>query len=229
VNYLTHFYFNQEIDDPLFHTGVAIPDILSGFNRRCRPDFERAQELANGDVTAAEASFYRGMCNHNDGDRIFHSSGFFKEQSSIIKTQFKRFNFPGMRLRLWFISHIALEILLDHSLLLAYPELANQFYRQFQSLTATDLSSKTLRCIKEPRSGVGLSAYIEQFTKRRFLEYYQTLEGVAEAVHRVCLRARQDGFEGPQRATLISVLRECRSQLCTPRSLIELEQWNSSG
>lgn len=228
VNYLTHYFFNREISDHDFHIGVAVPDMLSAFSRKARPNFEKARDLVAEAEESVETSFWKGVINHEHGDQIFHCSDYFKHFTGEIKRNFRARKFPGMRVRSWFLAHISLEIVLDHVLIKNTPDLVAKFYRSFDSRQDDEISSNTLGILHEESLGNGFEVYVQQFKSRRFLEHYRNLDGITEAVNRVCIRARQDLFEGENREALTEVLAQTVDSLVIPESLEELGSWRAA-
>jgi hypothetical protein len=223
MNYLSHYFFNRSRADPHFHVGVAVPDMLSSFQRRCRPDFDKAQQLIGETKSGPLRSFYEGLLNHETGDRLFHSSVYFKEQSQILKAELQELRFEGIRVRMWFLAHIALEILLDYRFIRQSPSLIEDFYDQFQTCRASWIEKSVRTALKRPQSGQGFEAYTKMFLKSRFLEHYKSFDGVTEAVRRVCLRAKQDPFQDVHLRQLKEALKSCSEKIALPESLEALK------
>ncbi|MDF1663561.1 MAG: hypothetical protein P1V97_17450 [Planctomycetota bacterium] len=225
MNYLTHYFFNRGVSDHDFHIGVAVPDMLSSFNRKARPNFDRARQFVEEDDVGEEKSFLKGVINHEYGDQIFHSSDYFKHFTGEIKRCYRARTFPGMRVRSWFLAHITLEIALDHALIQTDPDLVDDFYDAFDRCGHNKISENTVSILHKESLGQGFGAYIQRFKSTRFLEHYRNLEGITEAVNRVCLRARQDPFEGKNRMALTELLEQSLEGLFIPETLEELGAW----
>lgn len=225
MNYLTHYFFNRHIRDDDFHVGVAIPDILSAFHRKARPDFGQARRFAAAATRATQRSFWRGLLNHEHGDSIFHSSDYFKHFTDKIKGFYRTQKFQEIRVRSWFLAHITLEIVLDHVLLKMEPGLTGEFYQAFAACSDESVSQNTLAVLPEGPFSTTFSDYLKGFQSSRFLEHYHDIEGITEAVNRVCLRARQDVFEGENRQRLRTVMEQSVALVIIPESLEDLDRW----
>ena len=91
MNFLSHAI--KFLDDPYFVTGTAIPDWVSLVPGDVRARVRRDAALALvDDENDSIAALGRGIVQHHDDDRWFHSSNAFREM------QFERT--PG-RDRLW--------------------------------------------------------------------------------------------------------------------------------
>ena len=189
MNYLTHFHFNTlqpvyaSASDE-FHFGVALPDILSVYDRTLR--FHPSK------ITGQE-ELWLGIHNHMDMDTFFHRSVFFKNSYEAIRIILNQSISPAMNIRPFFLAHVLVEILLDHLLLLRSSNLALRFYRTIGSVNVTEIVRLLERHFE--RKLEGLEDLINKFLVTRFLESYIQLDQLIFPVNRMLTRTRQQPFE----------------------------------
>ncbi len=190
MNYLTHFYFNTLRPEyssvsPDFHFGVALPDILSVYDRSLR--------FHAGPSDNFPADMWMGIQNHLQMDAFFHKSEFFKVSYEQIR-QHLAVSIPAhLDIRPFFLAHVLVEILLDHYILNREPELARKFYTQLHQPDAKRL----VKAMEEHfgKNLGGLSDLINKFLVTRFLEGYIELDHLIYPVNRMLMRTRQQVFE----------------------------------
>jgi hypothetical protein len=188
MNYLSHFVFNHDVCglpvEPYFAIGVVLPDLWLRFSqgKRIRWKAVRAAQPA----AARDQNLRAGLLNHVEVDRRFHSLPVFLRWQGGLKASA---NADGTHPALVdFLAHMAIELVLDHHLLLARPALADEFYGV---VSACDPASVAERVgILGAVDTAGLDEVIRQFITRRFLRHYRTHAGLADVVRIVLSLAR---------------------------------------
>ncbi len=189
MNYLAHYYFNaiqKNVPGGDFHFGVALPDLVSGYDRRFRFHLSRVELELNGSENRA---LWLGVKNHLATDAFFHQSQFFKRSYDAVRQLCIRSLPRELNVRVFFLAHIAVEILLDHALLKSHPALANEFYTALSRTSGT-----AARTVLEDFFGHPLDRFdifVNKFMVLRFLESYIDLQNVIGAMNRMLARARQ--------------------------------------
>ena len=204
MNYLSHFYFNASGNDPQFHLGVALPDLMSACGREWRFHRQAVEFKINQNENLA---LWQGIKNHLEMDARFHQSDFFKSCYNIIRPFLSDRLSPYAQVRFFFIAHIGIEMLLDHVLLWQEPLLAKRFYQ-----TLEKISAEKIRLILEDYFRAPLNDWensFQQFMKVRYLEKYIELPNVAYGLNRMLVRTRQEPLEGKAYDYFLEALSEC--------------------
>lgn len=222
MNYLTHFYFNAR--QPLyasatseFHFGVALPDILSVYDRTLR--FHPFRIHTN------PSELWRGILNHIQMDAFFHRSDFFKNSYEDIRTILNKTIPPEMNIRPFFLAHILVEVLLDHYLLRETPDLSHRFYSFLDRINTKEI----IRILEKffARRLDGLEELINKFLVTRFLESYINLDNLIYPVNRMLTRTRQQAFDIHDRSIVERVLQPSLL-IVTNRFPILMQQFSKS-
>jgi hypothetical protein len=170
-----------------FHLGVALPDLLSAYDRQLRFHQSRVQKQL---AVSQNIPLWLGVKNHLITDAFFHKSEFFKKSYQEIRPILIRTLPPELNVRPFFLGHIAVELLLDHWLLKNNPSLAGQFYATLQPIdlgrTRTELES--FFAIKIDR----FDYFMNKFMTLRFVESYSDLKNLIGAMNRMLMRTRQE-------------------------------------
>ena len=114
MNFLSHFYFERFSRNPELVVGSVLPDLLKHARRGAQIHPRKYPERFTDHPKIL--SIYTGWQRHIETDRIFHTTDFFYQHAHGLKERLAPIvvNTP---IRPSFFSHIALELLLDHLLL----------------------------------------------------------------------------------------------------------------
>src|SRR5690606_30186791 len=114
MNFLSHYYFNRYSTDPEFVLGSVLPDLLRQLagGQRLHPDRFELEWLGNPRLQ----SLYAGWNQHVEIDRRFHNTEFFFQHTHELRVVLAPL-LEDSPIRASFLSHIAVELLLDHLLL----------------------------------------------------------------------------------------------------------------
>lgn len=201
MNYLTHFYFNRQLPvltsvSSEFHFGVALPDILSVYDRSLRFHPSHIHPNENG--------LWQGILNHLQMDAFFHRSDFFKSSYEDIRIILKQTIPSEWNIRPFFLAHVLVEILLDHVLLKASSDLAQRFYSSIGSVNVNEI----IRLLEDffSRKLDGLENLVNKFLVTRFLESYIDLNNLIYPVNRMLSRTRQQAFDIHDKEIVVNVL-----------------------
>lgn len=187
MNYLSHFVFNHRVCglpvEPYFVTGVALPDLWLRFSRQRRI---RWRVVHQAEPASEPAERLRaGLLNHVDADQSFHVlPAFINWQRDVQDAVDAGGTHPAM---VDFLAHVAVELALDHHLLLREPGLADDFYDLIAAADA-DRVEREMAAL----AGVdtrGLAAVLRGFVQRRFIRQYRTHRGLCDVVHIILMLA----------------------------------------
>jgi hypothetical protein len=175
MNYLSHFYFFKKENDPYYNCGLIFPDWLASFKRT-----KLVSNIVTGNNT--EERIAAGVQNHFLGDKIFHSSSYFREHTHGIKLLLEKSNLDKEKFRFSFLAHILLEMMLDRLLLLKNPYLGTDFY---DNLDKCDEDILLYFAMRNSRTDEGFLTLIQKFKQYRFLLQYIRTDSFVYSLSRI--------------------------------------------
>lgn len=204
LNFLTHYYFNRMYlpelaGESAYHFGAALPDMLSAYDRSLR--FSK-NHVVRHLARSAQPRLWAGVLNHILIDGFFHQSVFFRSLNEEIRQRLVTALPPNIDARRFFLSHIFVELLLDHHLLRREPSLADEFYE----VLGYHPEAKDEMEAFFHRELVNMDAHFERFRQLRFLTAYDEIEKLAHPVNRMLIRTRQNAFPSEENERLIGLL-----------------------
>lgn len=184
MNFISHFFFDRNLDDSLFVVGACTPDLVSVYNREAKLNERKVTRLLkDNELTPAQASFYQGVIRHFHIDKLFHSSEFFHQETNAISLKLRE-DFKGQDVqRGFFVAHIMLELVLDTILIKNDEELLVKFYKHFQAHSIDELKSLT-----EWVGGKSLPDYenfLGSFVNAQHLYKYKDIKYVIDVLKRI--------------------------------------------
>ncbi len=206
MNYLAHYAVAlranaDAIISPAYFVGIALPDLLgvSGDGRL------RAANLLN--APEPHTPLARGAALHLATDKRFHGLASFADAQAEASALLRATPFSFPLRRVFFLAHVLVEIAFDGYLLRLNPGFADAFYAPFAQTDLVAVVEETQRLLQTQYPLLGLARTLEGFTRSRYLRHYDTGDGQAEAVSRVCQRAGLPGFDAEgDRAQLAALL-----------------------
>ena len=182
MNYLTHYYFFEKKDRPYYNCGLIFPDWLSAYGR-IKFNFEIVTQ--NG----YELDLKEGVLSHYLGDKIFHSSVYFKTYAHGIKELLETTSLNKDKLRFTFLAHVLLEMTIDRILLKINSDLGLSFY---QSLAQCDTSYLLRFAKNNSAADDNFLALIQQFQKHQFVLKYNRTDVFIKSLVRIAQRVGID-------------------------------------
>ena len=206
MNFLAHYVFATRHLDvpaclPAYILGNALPDLLPLAAPRAR--FRLAPLQKSHADAPSEIALREGILTHLATDAAFHKTAAFARAQNGIKTLLSEGGFEVMRLRPFFLAHVLSELALDAALLRQECGLADAFYTDFTAADFGRATRWTEGALQMPLPE--LPAVLTRFARSRYLQSYREDAGVAEGLSRLCVRARQDTFQGENFARLTAV------------------------
>ena len=169
MNFVAHYYLDKDSTDSLFFIGIATPDLVSAFDRAIRLKKGTLPSLTP-QVGDNQMSFHQGIQRHFEGDRIFHSSHFFKEETAYLTLELKNVFGKEYTPRAFFVAHILIELVLDRILIMQHNDLLYRFYDHFEQKEVKDLAELMRWICKAPM--FGYEDFLQKFSERKFLYNY---------------------------------------------------------
>ena len=193
MNYLSHFLVDHKKDNPNYNFGLALPDLVNISKRGWRAE-SKAFPVANKNVN----EIWEGYQQHFTADAQFHNSDFFEKHSKRLRKEFEErgLNQPGIRL--FFVGHVLLEMLLDRHIVKTRRNIADLFYEQLDLVIDSDIES-----FFEAAGDKIPDRFLEFFGKfknSKYLFTYAENEGMFYALNRLLRRTRQPEFEAQHEA-----------------------------
>jgi hypothetical protein len=183
MNYFAHGL--NHLEDPYFLAGTAVPDWLSIMNRRVRA-LSRLAEQWLEDTDSMLAAVAAGVVRHHDDDAWFHQTAAFAELSLSFTASIREFLAGDDGFRPSFLGHILVEILVDATLIDAYPAKLDTYYRALETVDAAVVTAAVGRM--STGSVQHLLPTIELFRTDRFLYDYADDAKLLQRLNRVMSR-----------------------------------------
>lgn len=199
MNYLSHHHVARlaagDTASPLFYIGNILPDLLAveGSGGRLR-----LPHLA----ASTERELARGAALHLATDRNFHAAPAFADAVADASALLRSAPFQTAPRRVFFLAHVFVELALDAALLRADSRLVDHFYAPFTPAVSSRVVAATEAMLSRPLPA--LPEVLSRFVRSRYLYHYAEDGGLAEALHRISLRAGLTGFATPPDRTRLA-------------------------
>lgn len=183
MNFLSHYYFERQNQDSNMVVGTILPDLVKNAQKEWNlfPQKNEALFLENQQLN----SLLHGWKRHLEVDLIFHSSDFFMEQMAILK----QLLLPILKdspVRPSFLSHIGVELLLDHLLVTNTKVDIYKLYQHLEDVNDNNLNTFLNKCGYQETAQ--FFKFINNFKSSRYLFSYQKIENISYALQRICMR-----------------------------------------
>lgn len=190
MNYLSHYYFDQQNTDPYYILGIALPDLSKTHNRRWNIHPHKfTEEYAKSPVFT---SIQKGWERHLVVDHFFHESSFFKEKTTLITERIRSLSLDNKKVKPFMLGHIGLEIMLDTLLLKNNNIDGLKFYEHLKSCKMPDIID--FLSISDIPEAHTFEASYNRFTEVQYLLSYQSNESIVYALNRIQYRLTQEFF-----------------------------------
>lgn len=190
MNYLSHYYFDQENTDPYYILGIALPDLVKSHHRRW--NIHPHKHIETYKDNPHFQSIYKGWERHLSVDHYFHESAFFIQKSGMITERMRSIPFEHQSIKPFMIGHIGLELMLDTLLLIRDKINGQQFYDQLEKCDLSlIINFLTIQGIPNADS---FSHFYERFCEVKYLLSYQSNESIVYALNRIQYRLNKQYF-----------------------------------
>lgn len=183
MNFLSHYYFERSNQNSNIVLGTVLPDLVKNAHKDWNLYPQKNEALFICDVQLN--SILIGWKRHLQVDQIFHSSDFFLQQMAKLK----QLLLPILKdspVRPSFLSHIGVELLLDHLLVINNQIDINSFYEHLQNIEDDTLNTFLHNCGSIETHQ--FFKFFNGFKSSRYLLSYQKLENISYALQRICMR-----------------------------------------
>lgn len=208
MNFLSHFYFDRHSANPELVLGTVLPDLIKNANKNWVVRPEKRRELLGTDYGLL--SILKGWIRHVEVDRYFHCSDFFMEHSSAIRTLIAPY-LETSPVRPSFLSHIALELMLDSLLISKKLVSADDFYTQLHHINRSTVTRFfELNGIEDTPQ---FFRFFDRFIESAYLKNYNEPDNIVYALNRICMRLWKDPLSESQKAELSLLLTDYKQKL----------------
>lgn len=183
MNFLSHYYFERYSHDPELVLGSILPDLVKNAAKGIHVLAHKYEERFGSNPKLN--SIYRGWIRHLETDRIFHNSMFFYEKTHELKILLT----PAVEdtpIRPSFLSHIALELLLDHLLLKNDWVNEMDFYAYLASVDRDAVTRFLNLCDVEDTTF--FFTYFNSFIRAQYVGSYREFDAMTMAIINICRR-----------------------------------------
>lgn len=186
MNFLSHYYFHRYRHDPELVMGCVLPDFLKNTDKtiRLQPELYELQFLNNPRLE----SLFEGWNHHIETDRIFHNLPFFYTHTQNLRILLA----PVVEespIRASFLSHISLELLLDHLLLVEGLADEKHFYAELEAVDRQMVDKFLKICGME--NTTPFFDFLDRFIQHHYLSSYRDMKQVAFALIQISRRVWQ--------------------------------------
>jgi acyl carrier protein phosphodiesterase len=189
MNFLSHFYFDQDQDNSNLIIGTILPDLVKNAHKAWNFYPQKNEAIFVGNQTQEAILF--GWKRHLQVDLIFHSSSFFEEKTQ----QLKQLLLPILQnspVRPSFLAHIGVELLLDYLLIEHHKIDINSFYKKLEKADPIELENFLVKCGMDNKAL--FFSFFNSFKSSRYLFSYQKIENISYALQRICMRLWEHPF-----------------------------------
>jgi len=214
VNFLSHYHFDHQKDNPEYNLGLIFPDLLRNFVRGSK------LKLGSKEPSEKQAKqLHLGCVEHVASDKIFHAwEGFHEGMADI--TRMIRTEDIGIR-KDWFIAHILFELTMDYYLINRDGSLASNLYTDFGQV-----DTKTMQHFLELHDFDNFDKVMNgfnRFMEVQYLESYTRSESIVFALGKICTKMKLEPFTEKQKFFLNDVVIKLNEKMPTWVERLEVE------
>lgn len=202
MHFLSHYYTELPENEPLFVVGLCIPDLTNGFAKAYNRKLKNAALPADVPLQ----NVHRGIMQHFEGDRRFHSSAAFIQEVKDTTHTFVETGLDRNRIRLSVVAHLAVELMIDRQIVRQHPNVCNEYYRIVDSADQTALFSYFNSFGLESEKMVFLERFAF-FRQRRFLYLFDELDNIVFGLNRIYSSVTGTGFTESEKERFLTALR----------------------
>ncbi|MBK1438734.1 hypothetical protein JHJ32_01940 [Parapedobacter sp. ISTM3] len=208
MNFLSHYYFERYSHNPELVLGSILPDLIKNADRNVTMWPQRYEGRFGNNPKLH--SIYHGWTRHMETDRYFHNSAFFYSHTHALKILLTP-TVSDTLIRPSFLSHIALELLLDHLLLRNNWVHESDFYAYLGAIDY-EMTDRFLR-LCEIKDTAFFFVYFNSFMHAQYVQGYWEIEQIASAMINICRRLWDVGINDVHLEGIIDVITDYAATL----------------
>src|SRR5690606_23054016 len=183
MNFLSHYYFERYDRNPELVLGCVLPDLIKNADKDINVLPHKYESRFDGNPKLV--AIYRGWARHVEADRSFHNAPFFYTRTHELKSLLAPI-VAGTPIRPSFLSHIALELLLDHLLLAHRAVHESDFYECLAAVDREAVARFLQLCDVEDTAF--FFTYFNSFMRAQYIGSYRHFDQITYAVINICRR-----------------------------------------
>lgn len=184
MNYLSHYYFDQENTDPYYILGIALPDLSKNHHRRW--NIHPQKHLESYTNNPHLLSIYKGWQRHLHIDHHFHESEYFNKNSHLITERIRTIPLENKVVKPFMLGHIGLELVLDTLLIKNNKLEVDSFYEKLNACNLDHIID--FLEINEVSNAVAFREFYNRFCEVKYLMSYKSNESIVYALNRIQYR-----------------------------------------
>lgn len=218
MNYFAHYFFDHKANNHYYNAGLVLPDFArsAAGNKHINTQIQHNQET--------HPHFHQlnqGSHQHYATDGFFHNSKFFHHCTKYIDGLFVAHNFPKDEQRLWFISHILFELILDRVLIKQHRHKLDDFYH---ALHSCQLQTIVDFLALSGKDGTGnFTKFWHGFLEAQYLQYYLIDDKLLYSLNRILLRAKQPELNEAQTTAFFPLVHAAEEEIAQQLPLLQQE------
>ena len=183
MNFLSHYYFERYHRNPELVMGCVLPDLVKNADRDINVLPHKYEQRFDGNPKLRH--LYEGWERHVETDRYFHNAPFFYTHTHELKLLLAP-AVAGTPIRPSFLSHIALELLLDHLLLQHRAVHESDFYGCLAAADRDTVGRFLTLC--GVTDTTFFFTYFNSFMRAQYVGSYRQFDQLTYAIINVCRR-----------------------------------------
>src|SRR5690606_6292497 len=183
MNFLSHYYFERYHRNPELVMGCVLPDLIKNADKDINVLPHKHEHRFDGNPRLR--NLYRGWGRHVETDRYFHNAPFFYTHTHELKLRLA----PAVAdtpIRPSFLSHIALELLLDHLRLRHQAVHESDFYECLAAADRDTVARFLTLCGAQDTTF--FFTYYNSFMRAQYVGSYRHFDQITYAVINICRR-----------------------------------------
>src|SRR5690606_6464563 len=208
MNFLSHYYFERYNRNPELVMGSVLPDLIKNTDKDINVLPHKHEHRFDGNPKLGD--IYRGWTRHVETDRYFHNAPFFYTHTHELKALLAP-TVADTPIRPSFLSHIALELLLDHLLLHHQAVHESDFY---ECLAAADRDAVArFLALCDIQDTTFFCTYFNSFLRAQYIGSYRHFDQITRAVINICQRLWDTQLSGSQQERMTAALARYAGEL----------------
>ena len=164
-----------------------MPDILSNYSARAGEIVKLFPAKIDDSGPEAIRSLSDGVKKHYIVDGYFHESGYFKTNTSMISDHFRSLPYSTFKKRLYAISHVFLEIMLDRAILVEQKPVCDYLYQLLDNVDMK-MIERLIGKNTNAKNPVSVAGHFERFRGLKFIYDYLDDVRFASMIENLAIR-----------------------------------------
>jgi hypothetical protein len=206
MNYISHYFLDAKPGKPYFNFGLALPDMMGTAQRGWKP---AAVHIT--DKEGIQGELANGVSAHLAADKIFHNMPFFRSGCDELKSLFEKEKLVVPGIRMFFLVHVFLEMMLDRIIIRNRPEVAFNFYEDIGKIDEAII----MDFIRADGTNAAerFPLFFQRFREHKYLLSYVQNDSLFFATNRILNRTGQPAFPDEKFAEFSSVADQAEEAL----------------